>query len=130
MQAARAGADEALMLDPHGFVATCNSTHFFIVRRGEIWTSSGNYCLDGITRGTVLQLGHALEIPVREKSFSRTLTISKKTALQNSKKPLVSDGKKNSQAESLPTNNTTTLSTEVFLTPSLILIQMLVINLI
>ena len=70
MQAARAGADEALMLDPHGFVATCNSTHFFIVRRGEIWTSSGNYCLDGITRGKVLELGRALEIPVREKSFS------------------------------------------------------------
>ena len=70
MQAARAGADEALMLDPHGFVATCNSTHFFIVRRGEIWTSSGNYCLDGITRGKVLQLGRALEIPVCEKSFS------------------------------------------------------------
>lgn len=70
MQAARAGADEALMLDPHGFVATCNSTHFFIVRRGEIWTSSGNYCLDGITRGKVLQLAARLGIPAREKSFS------------------------------------------------------------
>ena len=71
MQAARAGADEALMLDPHGFVATCNSTHFFIVRHGEIWTSSGNYCLDGITRGKVLALGRALEIPVREKKIGR-----------------------------------------------------------
>ena len=51
IQAAQAGADEALMLDPHGFVATCNSTHFFIVRKGEVWTSSGDYCLGGITRG-------------------------------------------------------------------------------
>ena len=51
IQATQAGADEALMLDPHGFVATCNSTHFFIVRKGEVWTSSGNYCLGGITRG-------------------------------------------------------------------------------
>ena len=49
IQATKAGADEALMLDPHGFVATCNSTHFFIVRRGEVWTSSGDYCLGGIT---------------------------------------------------------------------------------
>jgi branched-chain amino acid aminotransferase len=70
MQAARAGADEALMLDPHGFVATCNSTHFFIIRRGELWTSSGNYCLDGITRGKVLDLARRLGIPAREKSFS------------------------------------------------------------
>src|SRR4029078_1710103 len=56
IQAAEAGADEALMLDPHGFVATCNSTHFFIVRNGEVWTSSGDYCLDGITRGVVLEI--------------------------------------------------------------------------
>ena len=57
IQAYTAGADEALMLDPHGFVATCNSTHFFIVRRGELWTSSGAYCLGGITRGVVLRAG-------------------------------------------------------------------------
>ena len=50
IQATQAGADEGLMLDPHGFVATCNSTHFFIVRKGEVWTSSGKYCLGGITR--------------------------------------------------------------------------------
>ena len=50
IQATQAGADEALMLDPHGFVATCNSTHFFIVRKGEVWTSTGDYCLGGITR--------------------------------------------------------------------------------
>ena len=49
--AAKAGADEALMLDPHGQVATCNSVHFFIVRKGEVWTSGGNYCIPGITRG-------------------------------------------------------------------------------
>ena len=54
IQAYTAGADEALMLDPHGFVATCNSTHFFIVRRGEVWTSSRAFCLGRITRGTVL----------------------------------------------------------------------------
>jgi branched-chain amino acid aminotransferase len=70
IQAANAGADEALMLDPHGFVATCNSTHFFIVRRGEVWTSTGQYCIAGITRGTVVRLGRELGIPVFEKSFS------------------------------------------------------------
>ena len=56
IQATQAGADEALMLDPHGFVATCNSTHFFIVRKGELWTSSGKYCLGGITRGLALEV--------------------------------------------------------------------------
>lgn len=72
IQAAKAGADEALMLDPHGFVATCNSTHFFIVRRGEVWTSSGDYCLGGITRRTIIDLCRANDIPVREKNFSLT----------------------------------------------------------
>ena len=56
IQAYTAGADEALMLDPHGFVATCNSTHFFIVRGGEVWTSTGDYCLGGITRSNVLRI--------------------------------------------------------------------------
>ena len=70
IQATKAGADEALMLDPEGFVATCNSTHFFIVRRGELWTSSGNYCLDGITRRKVLDVGASLGMTVREKRFS------------------------------------------------------------
>ena len=70
IQAAKAGADEALMLDPHGHVATCNSTHFFIVRDGEVWTSSGDYCLDGITRRNVIDLCKANEIPVYEKNFS------------------------------------------------------------
>jgi len=72
IQASEAGADEALMLDPHGFVATCNSTHFFIVRRGEVWTSSGKYCLGGITRGNVLQLCRDNTIPCFERDFSLT----------------------------------------------------------
>jgi branched-chain amino acid aminotransferase len=72
IQAANAGADEALMLDPHGFVATCNSTHFFVVRRGEVWTSSGMYCLGGITRANVLRLCRENGIPAHEKSFSLT----------------------------------------------------------
>lgn len=70
IQAANAGADEALMLDPHGFVATCNSTHFFIVRRGEVWTSTGQYCIPGITRANMLRLCRENDIPAMEKSFS------------------------------------------------------------
>ncbi len=70
IQAAKAGADEALMLDPHGFIATCNSTHFFIVRKGEVWTSSGDFCLGGITRGNVIALCEQNQIPVRQKNFS------------------------------------------------------------
>jgi branched-chain amino acid aminotransferase len=72
IQAIQAGADEALMLDPHGFVATCNSTHFFIVRRGEVWTSTGDYCLGGITRANVIRLCRENDIPVFEKNFSLT----------------------------------------------------------
>ena len=72
IQAAKAGADEALMLDPHGFVATCNSTHFFIVRKGEVWTSSGKYCLGGITRSSVIRACREADIPVFEKDFSLT----------------------------------------------------------
>lgn len=72
IQASEAGADEALMLDPHGFVATCNSTHFFIVKDGEVWTSSGDYCLDGITRGVVIEVARAAGITVRERNFSLT----------------------------------------------------------
>ncbi len=70
IQATKAGADEALMLDPHGFVATCNSTHFFIVRDGEVWTSTGDYCLAGITRSNVIKLCEANNIPVKQKNFS------------------------------------------------------------
>ena len=70
IQAAQAGADEALMLDPRGFVATCNSTHFFIVRRGELWTSGGMYCLGGITRGAVLEAAREAGIPTHERDYS------------------------------------------------------------
>ncbi|HZA75380.1 MAG TPA: aminotransferase class IV [Acidimicrobiales bacterium] len=72
IQAYSAGADEALMLDPHGFVATCNSTHFFIVRQGQLWTSSGAFCLGGITRATVLRLAREAGIPTYERDFSLT----------------------------------------------------------
>ncbi|HVE01785.1 MAG TPA: aminotransferase class IV [Sphingomicrobium sp.] len=72
IQATQAGADEALMLDPHGFVATCNSTHFFIVRKGEVWTSSGRYCLGGITRGLALEIAREAGIAAIEKDFSLT----------------------------------------------------------
>jgi branched-chain amino acid aminotransferase len=70
IQAAKANADEALMLDPHGFVATCNSTHFFIVRDAEVWTSSGDFCLDGITRRNVINLCKENAIAVFERNFS------------------------------------------------------------
>ena len=70
IQAEKAGADEALMLDPHGFVNTTNSCNFFIVRRGEVWTSTGDYCMPGITRAKVIALCRAEGIPVFERNFS------------------------------------------------------------
>jgi branched-chain amino acid aminotransferase len=70
LQAMEAGADEALMLDPDGNVATCNATNFFIVTGGEVWTSTGEYCLNGITRGLVLELAGAGGFAVFEKPFS------------------------------------------------------------
>ncbi|MCW6506751.1 aminotransferase class IV [Lichenifustis flavocetrariae] len=70
IQATQAGADEALMLDDRGFVATCNSTHFFIVRDGEVWTSGGGFCLRGITRGAVIAAARSGGIPVFERDFS------------------------------------------------------------
>ena len=72
IQATEAGANEGLMLDSHGFVATCNSTHFFIVRKGEVWTSTGDYCLGGITRGNIIRICREEGIPVFEKNFSLT----------------------------------------------------------
>src|SRR5437764_13087851 len=72
IQATQAGADEALMLDPAGFVATCNSTHFFIVRKREVWTSSGKYCLGGITRGLALEIAREAGIIAIGKDFSLT----------------------------------------------------------
>ncbi|SEK21849.1 branched chain amino acid aminotransferase apoenzyme [Roseivivax marinus] len=68
--AEKAGADEALMLDIHGFVNTTNTCNFFIVRRGEVWTSTGDYCMNGITRAKVIEVCRDAGIPVREKNFS------------------------------------------------------------
>ncbi|MEZ5826400.1 MAG: D-amino acid aminotransferase [Geminicoccaceae bacterium] len=70
IHAQKAGADEALMLDPHGFVSTTNSCNFFIVRNGEVWTSTGDYCMNGITRRKVVELCRANAIPVFERNFS------------------------------------------------------------
>ena len=68
--AIRAGADEALMLDPFGFVNTTNACNFFIVRKGAVWTSTGDYCMNGITRQKVIDLCRAHGIPVFERNFS------------------------------------------------------------
>jgi branched-chain amino acid aminotransferase len=70
LQAEQAGADEGLMLDPHGFVNTTNGCNFFIVRRGEVWTSTGDYCMNGVTRQKVIDLCRANGIPVHERNFS------------------------------------------------------------
>jgi branched-chain amino acid aminotransferase len=74
IQAEKAGAEEALMLDPHGFVNTTNACNFFIVRRGEVWTSTGDYCMNGITRAKTIALCRENGIPVFEKNFSLTDT--------------------------------------------------------
>ena len=68
--AEKAGADEALMLDVHGFVNTTNACNFFIVRQGEVWTSTGDYCMNGITRQKVIDLCRANGIPVHERNYS------------------------------------------------------------
>lgn len=70
IQALEAGADEALMLDPHGFVSTCNATNFFMVNGDEVWTSTGAYCMNGITRGKVIELCHANGVICHQKNFS------------------------------------------------------------
>ena len=70
LQAEQAGADEGLMLDPLGFVNTTNACNFFIVRRGEVWTSTGDYCMNGVTRAKVIELCRNDGIPVFEKNFS------------------------------------------------------------
>lgn len=72
IQATHAGADEALMLDVNGSVATCNATNFFIVTGGEVWTSTGHYNLNGITRGMVVEVARAAGIPAHEKDYSLT----------------------------------------------------------
>jgi branched-chain amino acid aminotransferase len=58
------------MLDIHGFVATCNATNFFIVKNGEVWTSTGQYCMKGITRGKVIKVANDDGIPCYQKNFS------------------------------------------------------------
>ena len=71
-QAIQAGADEALMLDVHGAVSTCNATNFFIVVKGQVWTSTGQHCLNGITRRKIIEVCRANGVPVFEKDFSLT----------------------------------------------------------
>ncbi len=70
VQAEKAGADEGLMLDLHGFVNTTNSCNFFIVRKGEVWTSTGDYCMNGVTRGNIVRLCRENGIPVHERNYS------------------------------------------------------------
>lgn len=70
IQAIEAGADEALMLDVNGFVSTCNATNFFIVKDGEVWTSTGAYCMNGITRQKVIELCQKNNITCHQKDFS------------------------------------------------------------
>lgn len=70
LQAEQAGADEGLMLDPHGFVNTTNACNFFVVRKGEVWTSTGDYCMNGVTRQKVIDLCRGNDIVVREKNYS------------------------------------------------------------
>ena len=70
IQAIEAGADEALMLDIHGFVATCNATNFFMIKNGEVWTSTGQYCMNGITRGNIIKLCKRNHIVCKQKNFS------------------------------------------------------------
>jgi branched-chain amino acid aminotransferase len=69
-QAIAAGADEALMLDPNGFVSSCNATNFFFAKDGEVFTSSGAYCFNGVTRGNVIELCRSHEILVRLGDFA------------------------------------------------------------
>jgi branched-chain amino acid aminotransferase len=74
--ALRAGADEALMLDPFGFVNTTNACNFFIVKKGQVWTSTGDYCMNGITRQKIIDLCRANDIPVFERNYSLVDTYS------------------------------------------------------
>ncbi|WP_111683723.1 aminotransferase class IV [Winogradskyella tangerina] len=70
IQAIEAGADEALMLDIHGFVSTCNATNFFMIKNNEVWTSTSKYCMNGITRAKVIEVCKANNIVCLEKDFS------------------------------------------------------------
>jgi len=70
IEADKAGADEGIMLDINGNISTCNSTNFFIVRKGEVWTSKGLYCLPGITRKMVINICKEKDIPIYERDFN------------------------------------------------------------
>ena len=69
IEADKKGADEGLMMDVNGNVSTCNSTNFFIIKNKEVWTSTGEYCLPGVTRGAIIQLCKENNIPIYEKNF-------------------------------------------------------------
>ena len=64
------GVDEGLMLDPNGYVSTCNSTNFFMISNKEVWTSNGQYCLNGVTRSSVIDICKRNDLPIKEKEFS------------------------------------------------------------
>ena len=70
IQANKLGADESLMLDPLGFVNTTNSCNFFIVKNNQVWTSTGDYCMNGVTRQNIINLCKENNIPIYEKNFS------------------------------------------------------------
>jgi len=70
IQAIEAGCDEALMLDANGFVSTCNATNFFMIKNNEVWTSTGAYCMNGITRGNVIRVCMENNITCKQKDFS------------------------------------------------------------
>ena len=76
IQATRVGGDEALMLDPYGFVNTTNSCNFFMIKGNEVWTSTGDFCMNGVTRKKVINLCKGLNIPVFEKNFTLLETYS------------------------------------------------------
>ena len=70
IEADKIGVDEGLMLDPEGYVSTCNSTNFFMIKSNEVWTSNGQHCLNGVTRHSVIDICKKKQIPIREKQFS------------------------------------------------------------
>ena len=70
IEAEKMGVDEGLMLDPNGYVSTCNSTNFFMISNKEVWTSNGQYCLNGVTRSSVIDICKRNDLPIKEKEFS------------------------------------------------------------
>ena len=70
IEADKMGVDEGLMLDPDGYVSTCNSTNFFMIKNNEVWTSNGQHCLNGVTRHSVINICKKKQVPIKEKQFS------------------------------------------------------------